>query len=107
MLAMRALTSIDTACAVLWIAGCARHVQLKFPESEIGDAYICYKTTESTSNCHRADKIDPSDQNRRGTSFVILPTECQGHFNQITIQDANSSNPTVHVICAPLENVVQ
>lgn len=96
---------VITACIALWAMACSRHVQLKFPESERGDAFVCSATKSSEARCNRVDTIDPALQNRSGTSFVILPRECKGSFNQITVQNSHASEPTAHVICAPLENI--
>jgi hypothetical protein len=51
--------------------------------------------------------IDPAQDNRQGTVFVILPRACQGKFHQVVIHDAGSAEPTVAVKCSPLENVLE
>ena len=96
--------SAACAIALLGSTACTHTVQLRFPESTPGDAYVCETVERSEEKCHLATTIDRAANNPAGTVFVILPKECHGQFNQITIHDAGSSSPTSHVICSPLEN---
>lgn len=89
------------------LGGCERHVALKFPDSSPGAAYVCSVTDRSVERCAPATNIDPADSDRAGTVFVILPRECQGRFNEIVIHDSGSSQPSVSVRCAPLENRIE
>lgn len=86
-------------------SGCAHHVLLKAPETEkaAGPGYECLPKT----GCTDATVVDPSQQNASGTAFVDLPAQCQGKFHQITIKDADSDEPKVHVLCAAQENVIE
>jgi hypothetical protein len=93
--------------AVLGMLACERHVQLKFPDSSPGEEYICTVTESSVESCVPQSQVDPAKDNRAHTVFVILPRECQGHFNEITVHDSGSSKPTVNVKCAPAENVIR
>jgi len=97
------------ASVLLLASACSHQVQLKFPETEkaAGPGYVCSATTHSEAKCTDATEIDPSQQNQSGTAFVILPPQCEGHFHQLTIEDADSSEPKVHVLCATQENVLQ
>ena len=93
---------------LLVAAGCAeRHVQLKFPDGTPGEQYTCRSTTSQVENCTPATKIDPAANNKAHTVFVILPRECKGRFHEVTIHDSGSSEPTVDVRCAPLENHIE
>jgi hypothetical protein len=105
----RVLPSALTAGLLLFAAACAHHVQLKVPETEraAGPGYVCSATTHSEAKCKDATEVDPAQQNQSGTAFVILPPQCEGRFHQVTIEDADSSEPTVHVLCAAQENVLQ
>jgi hypothetical protein len=102
-LAMR----IAVSALCLAPAACAHHVQLKFPDTSPGAEYTCRGTKSQTENCEPATTIDPAQNNRENTVFVILPRECQRQFNEITIHDSGSSSPTVDVKCSPLENPIQ
>jgi hypothetical protein len=87
-------------------AACERHVQLKFPDTTPGEEFVCHATESSVVNCVPATTIDPAKNNRENTKFIILPRECKRQFNEITIHDSGSSNPSANVKCAPLENIV-
>jgi hypothetical protein len=91
----------------LALPACQRHVQLKFPDTTPGEQFTCSPTDASAVKCEGAKNINPAASNQAGTVFVILPRECKGHFNEITIHDSGSSNPSVDVKCAPLENPVR
>lgn len=90
-------------------SACSHHVQLKFPQTEkaAGPGYVCSATSTSEARCSDATVIDPAQQNASGTTFVILPTQCAGQVHQVTIQDADSDEPKVHVLCAAQENPLQ
>ena len=106
----KSVRSAVLAGTVLVLAtACSHQVQLKFPESEkaAGPGYVCSATTHSEAKCTDATEIDPSQQNQSGTAFVILPPQCEGHFHQVTIEKADSSEPKVHVLCAAQENPLQ
>lgn len=49
---------------------------------------------------------DPAQTNQSGTSFVNMPKECHGRFNDITVLDADSGEPHVIVTCAPQEDPI-
>jgi hypothetical protein len=95
--------------AALWFASaaCERNVQLKFPDTSPGEQYVCTVTQSQVESCQPATELDPAKDNSAHTVFVILPRECKGHFNEMTIRDSGSSEPVVHVRCAPEENVIQ
>jgi hypothetical protein len=97
------------ACVLLVCAGataCERHVQLKFPNSGRGEEFVCHPTTSQKENCEPRTNLNPADDNKANTAFVILPSACQGQFHEITIHDSGSSEPSVNVKCAPLENKI-
>jgi hypothetical protein len=105
---MRRHLLCGTVCLVCALAGCAtHHVGLKFPDATPGEEYTCHVTTSQVENCSPATKIDPAANNQAHTVFVILPRECKGHFHEVTIHDSGSSEPTVDVKCAPLENHIE
>jgi hypothetical protein len=99
-------TGIAVIFAALGVCGCERHVQLKFPDTSPGAQYTCSTTTSQVERCGPRTDIDPADDNREGTVFVILPRACGGRFNEITIHDSGSSKPRVNVKCAPPENTI-
>lgn len=101
----RSRTTAASLLLLLFASACAHHVQLKVPETEraAGPGYEC----SSKAGCSDATVVDPSQQNASGTAFVKLPAQCQGKFHQITIQDADSDEPKVHVLCAAQENVIE
>lgn len=83
--------------------GCHHDVRLEFPEADgVGGMYDC-STTKGPEVCRKSTTVDPAEQNRFGTDFVIMPVECKKHFHRIVIHDADSSSPMVHVECAPPE----
>jgi len=97
------------AWALLFSGGamaCERHVQLKFPNSGRGEEFVCHPTTSQVEKCEPRTNLNPADDNKSNTAFVILPSACQGHFHEITIHDSGSSEPSVNVKCAPLENKI-
>ena len=85
---------------------CERHVQLKFPNSGRGEEFVCHPTTSQKEKCEPRTNLNPADDNKANTAFVILPSACQGRFHEITIHDSGSSEPSVNVKCAPLENTI-
>ena len=85
---------------------CERHVQLKFPNSGRGEEFVCHPTTSQVEKCEPRTNLNPADDNKANTAFVILPSACQGHFHEITIHDSGSSEPSVNVKCAPPENKI-
>jgi hypothetical protein len=93
--------------AVAAVSGCSHDVSLKFPDSSPGEEYVCSPTARNGEQCVAQTKVDPAKDNRAGTVFVIVPRECQGKFNEITIHDAGSAKPVVNVKCAPLENKLE
>lgn len=99
------------AAIVGWLAvmtvACQRHVRLEFPDSSPGEEFVCQVTESQQERCAPRTVIDPAQDNRQGTVFVILPRACQGKFHQIVIHDAGSSTPQVAVKCSPLENVIE
>lgn len=92
--------------ALLTTSACTHHVRLLFPDSSPGEEFTC-TTTIKDENCRPATTIDPALDNQANTAFVILPRECKGAYNDITIHDSGSSAPTVDVKCAPLENKIK
>src|SRR5262245_34231107 len=88
------------------VVACERHVQLKFPNSGRGEEFTCHPTTSQVEKCEPRTNLNPADDNKANTAFVILPSACQGHFNEITIHDSGSSEPSVNVKCAPPENKI-
>ena len=88
------------------VMACERHVQLKFPNSGRGEEFTCRPTTSQVENCKPRTNLNPADDNKANTAFVILPSACQGQFHEITIHDSGSSEPSVNVKCAPLENKI-
>ena len=93
--------------SLLGAPACAqRHVQLKFPDTSPGEEYTCPVTEGQAAACKPATVIDPAKANQANTVFLILPRECKGKFNEVTIHDSGSSTPTVDVKCAPQENVI-
>jgi hypothetical protein len=99
-------SGIAVMFVALAVAGCQRHVQMKFPDTSPGAQYTCSITTSQVENCVPRTDIDPADDNRATTTFVILPRACAGRFNEITIQDSGSSETSVNVKCAPLEAAI-
>lgn len=95
-----------TLLALLATSACTHHVRLLFPDSSPGAEYTCLTTTQG-ENCQPATKISPANNNQANTAFVILPKECKGNYNDITIHDSGSSTPSVDVKCAPLENTIK
>jgi hypothetical protein len=87
-------------------AACERHVQLKFPNSGRGEEFVCHPTTSQVEKCEPRTNLNPADDNKANTAFVILPAACGGHFHEITIHDSGSSEPSVNVKCAPPENKI-
>jgi hypothetical protein len=93
---------------VVWGAtGCSHDLSLKFPDSSPGEAYVCSATARSGEKCVPAPTVDPSESTREGTLLVVMPRECKGRFNEITIHAAGSANPVVNVKCAPPENKIE
>ncbi len=92
--------------ALLTASACTHHVRLLFPDSSPGEEYTCSATTHD-ENCRPATTVAPDQNNQANTAFVILPRECKGSFNDITVHDSGSSTPTVDVKCAPLENKIK
>lgn len=86
--------------------GCTHNVQLEFPDTSRGAEYSCTPTSGGSITCQPAPVVDPAQQDKSNTAFFILPRECQGSFNQVTIHDSGSSHPTLDVVCSPLENKV-
>jgi hypothetical protein len=82
--------------------GCAHHVRLQVPGTSPAARYTCTQT----GGCKPLAVDDPAATNPSGTSFVNLPAECHGRFNDITIIDADSSEPHVLVTCAPPEEPI-
>jgi hypothetical protein len=82
-------------------AGCARHVRLVFPETEKASRYIC---REGEAPCEPATRDIASERNQSGTTQITMPTQCGGRFHEIVVLDADSSEPTVDVTCAPAED---
>ena len=104
------MTRLDLACALGLLVGtgcCTRHVQLEFPDSSKGAEYSCVPTPGGSITCQPATVVDPAQQNQSHTTFFILPKECRGSFNQITIHDSGSSHPSLDVLCSPVEGKVQ
>jgi len=92
-----------TAALALAAVGCTRHVRLQVPQTSVGSRYIC----EPKAGCQPAGVDVPAERNPSGTVFVTLPKECGGHFNDILIYDADSSEPKVDVVCAPIEEDIE
>jgi hypothetical protein len=105
--AMRFAIFCGSTLLVFATSGCEHHVQLKFPDTSPGAEYTCFATKSQVVNCRPATTINPANNNQANTVFVILPRECAGRVNEITIHDSGSSNPSVDVKCAPLENTIQ
>ena len=97
---LRAASVLITAVCLVGLGACAHHVRLAAPETSPGARYTC----KPEVGCEPATTDVPSDRNRSGTTFVVLPRECRGSFNEIVIQDADSGEPTVDVTCAPPES---
>jgi hypothetical protein len=89
------------------VAGCSHDVALEFPDSSPGEEYVCSPTARNGEQCVPQTRVEPAKDNRGGTVFVIVPRECKGKFNAITIHDAGSAKPVVNVKCAPLENKIE
>jgi len=102
----RAIEGLAGVFLLLGLSACERNVRLEFPGSTPGEEFVC-KVTEGEERCAPQTVIDPKQDNRAHTVFVILPHACQGHFNRITIHDSGSSEPFVNVKCAPPENPIQ
>lgn len=83
--------------------GCAttQHVKLAVPGTSPEYQYVCLPTDkeEKCSEVAATSVPEPS-----GTVHVILPSQCQGKINQITIEDAGSDAPKVRVTCAQIGN---
>jgi hypothetical protein len=92
--------------ALLSTSACTHNVRLLFPDSSPGEEYTCLATTQGET-CQPATVISPQNNNQANTAFVILPKECKGSYNDITIHDSGSSTPSVDVKCAPLENKIK
>ena len=88
---------------LLLSSACSHHVYLQVPDTSPGARYTC----RGTGECKPATTDVPSDLNRRGTVFVNLPRQCQGHIQRIVILDADSDEPVVDVTCAPIEEPIQ
>ena len=102
----RRIRGLPWALLFLGLGACERHVQLKFPNSGRGEEFVCHPTTSQKEKCEPRTNLNPADDNKANTAFVILPSACQGHFHEITIHDSGSSEPSVNVKCAPLENTI-
>jgi hypothetical protein len=88
---------------VLLSACGASHVQIKFHQLTRGDQYQC-ASTDKEEKCTLIPPVDPATEQRAGTTYFIAPAGCDGSFSQITIEDAGSSSPKMHVVCSPVEN---
>lgn len=93
------------ALALLWMSGCAgsQHVQIKFHQLTRGDQYRCTPATKDET-CTMIPPVEPASEQKAGTTYFIAPSGCDGSFSQITIEDADSSSPKMHVVCSPVEN---
>ncbi len=95
-----------TLLAVIACMACQHDVRLEFPESDgVSGMYEC-STTTGAEVCQPTSVVDPAEQNKFGTEFVMMPRECNKHFHRIVIHDAGSSSPKVHVECAPPEGKI-
>jgi hypothetical protein len=103
---MAAYQKLAVVAVLLGASACSRHVQLKAPYADPGEQFTCYPTTSQKENCKQRTNINPADDNKAHTAFIILPTACKGHYYEITIHDSDSSDPFANVTCAPAENVI-
>jgi hypothetical protein len=87
--------------------GCAgaRHVRMNAPATAPGSRYACTPIERGSSEirCQPATSDVPAEENKDGTLFFNLPSECEGRFNQIIVYDAESGHPKLAVKCAPRE----
>jgi hypothetical protein len=88
---------------VLLSACTASHVQIKFHQLTRGDQYQC-EPTDKAEKCTFIGPVEPATEQKAGTTYFIAPEGCDGSFSQITIEDADSSSPKMHVVCSPVEN---
>lgn len=92
---------------VMALVACSHDVSLKFPDSSPGAEYVCSPTHRNGEQCVPQTRVDPAKDTREGSVYVIVPRECKGRFNEITIHDAGSKSPVVNVKCAPPENKIE
>ena len=98
--------SLWSLLTILVGIGCTHNVQLEFPDTSKGAEYSCQPTPGGSIACQPATVVDPAQQDKSNTAFFILPRECRGSFNKVTIHDSGSSHPTLDVVCSPLEGKV-
>ena len=91
------------ALALISLSACSHHLRMQSPDTAAGSRYTC----SPGAQCTPATEDVPAELNKRGTQFVALPKQCQGHIHQIVIQDADSDNPKIDVTCAPIEEPIQ
>lgn len=101
---MRELGLVVLVMGAELIGGCGhRHVSLENPGTSVGARYVC---PPGAGACQAAREDVPSDRNPSGMTFFALPRQCAGHIHKIVILEADTSNPTVDVTCAPVEEPV-
>lgn len=88
---------------VLMGSGCARHLRLQVPHTSAGARYVC----APQAPCQPATTDIPEERNRSGTAYVILPEQCAGALHEVVVFDADTSEPSVDVTCAPLEEPIE
>ena len=97
---VRALTV--TTVSLFAGIGCARHVALQIPHTELASSYEC----RAGAGCKPSDTDVPAYTNRSRTTYLVLPSQCGRFISRILIQNAHSSNPVVRVDCATPEKPI-
>src|SRR2546430_12940750 len=96
------LTRLMRGVALLMAIGCSHHVRLAMPKTSIGAQYSCTK-----GGCVPATVVDPAARNPMNTVFIVLPKECNGRLNEAFIENANSDDPKVTVLCATPDTPIE
>lgn len=99
----RRFRALATALFALFAGvGCARHIVLRVPHTELASSYECRVET----GCTPATTDVPAHANRVGTHHLTLPSQCGRRIARIVIEEAGSSDPIVRVDCATPEEPI-
>lgn len=80
-------------------------IQIKFPSSDGRNKNFECITTEQEkaagkSRCWSRKERTPAQENKGGTLHFI-PPDCKGGFDIITVENVDSDNPRMFVVCQP------
>jgi hypothetical protein len=80
-------------------AGCARNVLLLQPvDSGSTTTWVC-----SGTSCQQDTTTNPAQFNQSNTTRVAFPPDCHQLIHAVLIQDAQSSEPKIVIVCAAPE----